>query len=361
MRIRSLKLENYRNYESLNLEFDPGTNILYGDNAQGKTNALEAIYVCATSKSHRGAKDRELIHFDCEEAHIQMIAEKRGVPTRIDMHLKKGRSKGVAVDAVPIRKVTELFGRVNVIFFSPEDLSIIKNSPSERRRFLDAELCQLDRIYTHHLVGYNKIVTQRNRLLKDIEDKPDTLDTLSVWDEQMISYGEPVISRREEFIRELNEIIATIHHDLTGGKENIVLKYCPNVQAGELAREIRKNRGRDLAARVSLSGPHRDDIEFIVNGIDVRHFGSQGQKRTAALSFKLAEIELVKRRIGENPILLLDDVLSELDTGRQTHLLAGLSGVQTIMTCTGLDDFIENSFQIDKRFHVEKGTIRVCE
>ncbi|MCD8009464.1 MAG: hypothetical protein LUF34_01420 [Lachnospiraceae bacterium] len=177
----------------------------------------------------------------------------------------------------------------------------------------------------------------------------------------MISYGEPIISRREEFIQELNEIIATIHHDLTGGKENIILKYCPNVPAGQLAREIRKNRGRDLAARVSLSGPHRDDIEFIVNGIDVRHFGSQGQQRTAALSLKLAEIELVKRRIGENPILLLDDVLSELDTGRQTHLLAGLSGVQTIMTCTGLDDFIENSFHIDKRFHVEKGTICVCE
>lgn len=357
MIVRSLKIENYRNYDALNLEFHPGTNIFYGDNAQGKTNALEAIYVCATSRSHRGTKDREIIQFDKEEAHIRMIVEKKGVPYRIDMHLKKGRSKGVAVNGVPIRRVTELFGILNVIFFSPEDLSIIKESPAERRRFMDMELCQLDPIYTSDLTNYNKVVTQRNRLLKDIYDQPELMDTLSVWDEQMIRYGENVIRRREEFIRELNDIIVEVHRNLTGGREEIKVTYQPNVRADQMAVEMRKGQRRDLAAKVSLTGPHRDDIQFDIQGVDVRHFGSQGQQRTAALSLKLAEIELVKRRTGDRPVLLLDDVLSELDTNRQIHLLKSIEEIQTMITCTGLDDFVHHCFHIDQKFHVENGSV----
>ncbi len=357
MIIRSLRLEHYRNYDSLELEPDPGTNILYGDNAQGKTNALEAVYVCSTSKSHRGTRDRELIQFGQDEAHIQMIVEKKGIPTRIDMHLKKGRSKGVALDGLPFRKVTYFFGIVNVIFFSPEDLSVVKNSPAERRRFLDSELCQLDRIYAYHLVNYNKVVSQRNKLLKEAESRPDMLDTLSVWDEQMVSHGVNLIERRRNFIAELNRIIGEVHGKITGERENISLRYCPEVTAENFAAELARGRGRDLAAKVSLSGPHRDDMEFDINGVDVRHFGSQGQQRTAALSLKLAEIELVKNRIRDTPILLLDDVLSELDSSRQRQLLSGIAGIQTILTCTGLDDFIENCIHIDERFYVERGTI----
>ena len=359
MIIRSLELSDYRNYEYLKLDFDPGTNIFYGDNAQGKTNALEAIYVCATSKSHRGTRDREMIRFDQEEAHIKMIVEKRDVPYRIDMHLKKGRAKGVAVNGLPIRKITELFGIINVIFFSPEDLSIIKDSPAERRRFMDMELCQLDPIYTYNLVNYNKVVTQRNRLLKDMEDRPDLADTLPIWDEQMIQYGENVISRRKLFLEELNEIIQEIHRNLTGEKENLSVIYVPNSEAGHLAADMRKNRSRDLGARVSLTGPHRDDMEFRIDDIDVRHFGSQGQQRTVALSLKLAEIELVRRRTGDRPILLLDDVLSELDRNRQMHLLKSIADIQTMITCTGLDDFVQNCFHIDRKFRVEAGSIHV--
>ena len=180
MFVKSLELKNYRNYEKLHMDFDSGTNILYGDNAQGKTNILEAVYVCATSKSHRGSKDKEIIRFDREESHIKLFVDKKGVESRIDMHLKKNKTKGIAIGGLPIRKASELFGNINVVFFSPEDLNIIKNGPSERRRFLDLELCQLDRVYTANLVAYNKVLNQRNRLLKELPFRPEYEDTLPV-------------------------------------------------------------------------------------------------------------------------------------------------------------------------------------
>ena len=357
MIISRLKLSDFRNIEELSLDLSPGINVFYGDNAQGKTNILESIFVCATSRSHRGTRDREMIRFDRDEAHIQMTVEKRGVPVRIDMHLKKGRSKGVAVNAVPIRKVSELFGIVNVIFFSPEDLSIIKEAPAERRNFMDMELCQLDPVYTHDLVNYNKVVMQRNRLLKDLEERPELADTLPVWDEQMIRYGSEIILRREQFVQELNEIVHQVHDRLTGGREYMDVRYLPNTSAERFADALSSGRSRDLGAHVSLTGPHRDDMECQIDGIDVRHFGSQGQQRTAALSLKLAEIELVKQRTEDSPVLLLDDVLSELDTNRQTHLLNSISGIQTVLTCTGLDEFVRQNLTIDRKFCVKAGIV----
>ena len=193
MIIESIELKNYRNYERLHMDFSSGTNILYGDNAQGKTNILEAVYVCSTTKSHRGSKDREMIRFGEEESHIKLNVRKSGVPCRIDMHLKKNKAKGIAVNGVPIRKASELFGIVNVVFFSPEDLNIIKNGPSERRRFLDLELCQLDKVYVHNLVQYNKVLLQRNRLLKELNFRPEYEETLDIWDMQLVQYGKELI------------------------------------------------------------------------------------------------------------------------------------------------------------------------
>lgn len=357
MIIRNLKVSDFRNYEDLTLDLSPGVNVLYGDNAQGKTNILEAIYVCATTRSHRGTRDREMIRFGQEEAHLRMISERREVPVRIDMHLKKGRSKGVAVNGLPIRRVSELFGLVNVVFFSPEDLSIIKDSPAERRRFMDLELCQLDPIYASDLSNYNKVLMQRNKLLKDLEEHPDLRDTLPVWDEQLIRYGRGIVERRDQFVGELNELIRDVHEQLTGGTEHLDVKYVPNVTADAFPATLQSQRARDLGARVSLTGPHRDDITCEVNGIDVRRFGSQGQQRTSALSLKLAEIRLVKQRIGENPVLLLDDVLSELDMNRQNHLLDSISHIQTILTCTGLDEFVRKNMTIDRKFRVKSGTV----
>ena len=200
MYIESIELQNYRNYSELHMEFSQGTNILCGDNAQGKTNILESVYVCCTTKSHRSSKDRELIRFGEDESHIKLQVKKDGVPYRIDMHLKKNKPKGVAVNGIPIRRASELFGIVNVVFFSPEDLNIIKNGPAERRRFIDLELCQLNKLYVHSLVQYNRVVTQRNKLLKELSFHPEYEPTLDVWDAQMVQYGREGMEYRREFI-----------------------------------------------------------------------------------------------------------------------------------------------------------------
>lgn len=357
MVIKSLKLKNYRNYELLNLTFDPKTNILYGDNAQGKTNILEALYLSGTTKSHRGTKDRDLIQFGREESHLETVVEKNGVLFQIDMHLKKNSPKGIAINKIPIRRAGELFGIVHFVFFSPEDLNIIKEGPAGRRRFIDLELSQLDKVYLSNLSNYNRIINQRNSLLKEIVYQKDLIDTLDIWDMQLAEYGTKIIERRKKFIDEVNRIIGGIHEKLTGGRENIELSY--ESSAGELSMEemLRKNRERDIRFKSTSAGPHRDDLCFRGGDLDIRKFGSQGQQRTAALSLKLSEIELVKMLIHDTPILLLDDVLSELDKNRQNYLLDSIHDIQTVITCTGLDEFVNHRFSINKIFYVKNGTV----
>lgn len=357
MIIKSLQLNNYRNYDCLALKFHTGTNILYGDNAQGKTNVLESLYLCATTKSHRGSKDREIIKLQQEEAHIRMFIEKDQITHKIDMHLKKNKSKGIAIDGIPIKKSSELLGFLNVVFFSPEDLAIIKNGPSERRRFIDLELCQLDRMYLYNLTKYNKIISQRNNLLKQLSFQRELIDTLSIWDEQLIEVGSQIIKRRTEFIQKLNSIVYDIHKKLTGGKEELLVQYEPNVVLDVYQQKLKKVIDRDIQMRMTTVGPHRDDIMFLVKDIDIRKFGSQGQQRTAALSLKLAEIELVKQSIHDSPILLLDDVLSELDRNRQNYLLDSINNIQTFVTCTGLEEFVNKRLMVDRAFYVENGHI----
>lgn len=357
MIIKSLKLKDYRNYDLLNIEFDKATNIFYGDNAQGKTNILEAVYLSGTTKSHRGTKDRDMIKFDRDESHIETIIEKNGVPFQIDMHLKKNSPKGIAINRIPIKKATELFGLMNFVFFSPEDLNIIKNGPSERRRFMDLELSQLDRVYLKDLASYNRIVNQRNKLLKDAYFQNDLIDTLDVWDMQLVMYGERIIARRKKFIEEVNAIIDDIHYKLTGGKERIRLSYESGCGAFSLEEAVLRNRERDIRTKSTSVGPHRDDICFYVGDIDIRRFGSQGQQRTAALSLKMSEIELVKTIIKDTPVLLLDDVLSELDKNRQNYLLDSIHDIQTLITCTGVDEFVNHRFLINKIFHVQAGHV----
>lgn len=357
MIIKSLELKNFRNYQALGIAFDAGTNILYGDNAQGKTNVLESLYVSGTTKSHKGSKDKEMIRFDADEAHIRTIVEKNGVENRIDIHLKKNSAKGIAVNGIPIRKAGELFGILNLVVFSPEDLNIIKEGPAGRRRFIDLELSQLDKVYLSNLSNYNRIINQRNSLLKEIVYQKDLIDTLDIWDMQLAEYGTKIIERRKKFIDEVNRIIGGIHEKLTGGRENIELSY--ESSAGELSMEemLRKNRERDIRFKSTSAGPHRDDLCFRVGDLDIRKFGSQGQQRTAALSLKLSEIELVKMLIHDTPILLLDDVLSELDKNRQNYLLDSIHDIQTVITCTGLDEFVNHRFSINKIFYVKNGTV----
>lgn len=358
MVIKSLKLKNYRNYDLLDLRFDPNTNILYGDNAQGKTNILEALYLSGTTKSHRGTKDRDVIQFGYDESHIETTVEKRGVCFQIDMHLKKNSPKGIAIDKVPIRRASELFGIVHFVFFSPEDLNIIKEGPAGRRRFIDLELSQLDKIYLSNLSNYNRVINQRNSLLKDIYGQQNLMETLDIWDMQLAAYGTKVLESRRQFIKEVNEIISNIHYKLTGGKERITLSYEESIGNMSLEDALRKYRDRDIRMKSTTVGPHRDDICFTTqSGLDIRKFGSQGQQRTAALSLKMSEIELVKRVIRDTPILLLDDVLSELDKHRQNYLLDSIHDIQTVITCTGLDEFVNHRFSINKIFHVKNGQV----
>lgn len=341
----------------MTLDLNHATNIFYGDNAQGKTNILESVYLCGTTKSHRGTKDRDMIQFGKEESHIEVVVEKGGVPYQIDMHLKKNSPKGIAIDKIPIRKASELFGMLHLVFFSPEDLNIIKNGPSERRRFIDLELSQLDKVYLSQLASYQRIVNQRNRLLKDMFDRRELTDTLDVWDIQLADYGQRIIERRQQFVDEINEIIREIHRKLTGGRETLRLTYECGTGNMSLSDALRKNRERDIRMRSTSVGPHRDDICFMADTLDIRKYGSQGQQRTAALSLKLSEIELVKRAIHDTPVLLLDDVLSELDKHRQNYLLDSIHEIQTLITCTGLDEFVNHRFSINKVFFVKNGTV----
>lgn len=363
MIVESLKLQNYRNYEYLNMNFDEKINIIYGDNAQGKTNILESMYVCATSKSHRGSKDREIIRFDNDESHIKVNVKKNDMNYRIDMHLKKNKPKGIAVNGIPIKRAVELFGILNIVFFSPEDLNIIKNGPSERRRFIDMELSQLDKIYLDCLINYNKVVNQRNSLLKEyaFSGREDIISSLDIWDMQLVKYGNDVIKSREKFVKEINNLVKSIHTKLSGDREQLEIIYEPCVKEQDFESELVRVRDRDLKFKCTNIGPHKDDMCFLINGMDVRKYGSQGQQRTAALSLKLAEIELVKQIIHDTPVLFLDDVLSELDSRRQNFLLDSIGNIQTMITCTGLDEFINNRFLINKIFKVVNGTVSSME
>ena len=357
MNIRSIELKNFRNYENLEISFDEGTNILFGDNAQGKTNILEAAYMSGTTKSHKGSRDREMIRFGEEEAHLKTVVVRGGREYQIDMHLKKNRAKGIAIDKIPIKKASELFGILNIVFFSPEDLNIIKNGPAERRRFLDSELCQLDRIYLADLTNYNKILAQRNKLLKDMIYRPSLSDTLPVWDMQLIETGKKIIRRRKQFVDELREIVSDIHYRISGGKEELFLKYEPNIDDIFFEDELSRAKEKDKKLCQTSVGPHRDDLLFSIGDVDIRKYGSQGQQRTSALSLKLSEIELVRKSISDTPVLLLDDVLSELDSSRQNYLLNNISDTQTIITCTGLDEFVRNRFTVNRVFEVIAGHV----
>ena len=357
MILESLELQNFRNYGLQTIQFDDQTNIIYGQNAQGKTNILEAAYVSGTSRSHKGSRDREMIRFEQEEAHIRATVRRQNAVQTIDIHLKKGRKKGIAINRVPVRRASDLLGILNIVFFSPEDLTIIKNAPQMRRRFMDAELCQLDRIYLSDLTRYNKILAQRSTLLKDMYHHPELRDTLDVWDAQLVEYGKRIIERRQVFLEELAPVIRRMHGHISGGTEELDVSYEANVSSKDFADALFQARAKDEKLGQTTVGPHRDDIRFAIGGVDIRRYGSQGQQRTCALSLKLSEIHLVEKSIHDTPVLLLDDVLSELDSTRQNLLLDNLHQTQTIITCTGLDDFVKNRFAVNRVFEVVQGKV----
>ncbi len=359
MYIKSLSLQNFRNYEKLDVNFHPGINMIYGNNAQGKTNILESVFICATTKSHKNAKSREIIRIGSDESHLRLILCKSENDQKIDMHLRKNKTRGIAINNVPIKRSGELLGLLNVVFFSPEDLNIIKNGPDERRRFMDMELCQLDKIYFHNLKEYKKTLIQRNKLLKQIGFDNSLKSTLELWDEALIKYGTRLIETRRVFIKHISKLLSDISSSLTGSIEQITAEYIPNVSEDSFESQLRLSYDRDLRSLNTNVGPHKDDIMFMNDGVDLKKYGSQGQQRTCALALKLSEIELVKRITNDKPVLLLDDVLSELDRSRQNYLLDNIKNIQTFITCTGLEEFVNSSLTLDRIIKVTKGTINI--
>ncbi|PKM51086.1 MAG: DNA replication/repair protein RecF [Firmicutes bacterium HGW-Firmicutes-7] len=356
MYIQSLTLKNFRNYEDTKILFNNHINIIYGKNAQGKTNILEALYLCSTSKSQRTANMRELIMFNQEEAHVAVEIFKDNQIQIIDVHLKKNNKKSIAINKVSIRKLNELFGVMKIIMFSPEDLGLIKNGPKERRRFIDLELCQMNPLYYHYLKSYYLVLKQRNNLLKEIKKNSSAIDQLDAWDIQLIEYGKYIMKYRKIFIDELNPYFNSNHYEISGQSEKSNILYERNVEIDLFEKKLKKNIKYDIAIGSTSVGPHKDDLRFEINGVDIRKYGSQGQQRTAALSLKLSEIELIKNLGEDKPILLLDDVLSELDESRQNYLIQNIKDIQTIITCTGIEDFINSKIKIENMIKIEKGT-----
>lgn len=357
MYVKRLMVKNFRCYEDLDVELSPNINIVYGKNAQGKTNLLEAVYYCATGRSHRTSYDKECIRYDQSEAMIKIWYEKYK-QDQIEIHLRKNGRKSVAINGYPAQKINELFGCFHVVVFSPEDLSLIKNGPARRRKFMDMEICQVDPIYLHDLQQYCKVLRQRNQLLKEIAKNPGKKETIFAWDTQLVQYGIKVMQRRAQFVSHLETFTGQIHESITHGEEKLKILYenAVPMDANMFQRMLEKDLARDIRYGTTASGPHHDDLALYVDKADVRVYGSQGQQRTTALSMKLAELEMMKEEIGHSPVLLLDDVMSELDQDRQLHLAKYIQENQTIITCTGIEDSIRH-LPAGKMFEVQKGKI----
>lgn len=333
MKVNKISLKNFRNYESLELSFDSSINIFIGENAQGKTNLIEAIYLCAFAKSFRRQNSAEMIMHEKNQCSVTVNAERDEIDKKISITIDSSGKKMVRIDNKPIKKMTDLLNNLVVVAFTPDDLSIIKASPDVRRSFIDRELSQIKTKYHECLRHYNEALKQKNSILKEKTGRID-FEMLDVFDEQLSQYGEEIIKYRKRFIDLLTEKAGDIHRKISGNREELVMKYKMSHDEKGLYEAIVDNRERDLTNGYSSVGPHRDDMDFYINGRDAKKYGSQGQQRTIALSLKLAEIEIARDEIKENPVLLLDDVLSELDPSRQGFLLNGIENTQIFITTT---------------------------
>ncbi len=338
MQIKKLFLQNFRNYQSENFEFSDGLNVLFGKNAQGKTNCAEAVFYLCTGTSLRIRHDKQLVKMGAETAIITAEAENRYGKVQIEAQISENKRE-IRVNGSKIAKNADLLGHINSVFFSPGELRLIQDGPDERRRFMNVSISQNSAPYYTALLRYNKILDQRNALLKN-PDYTLVLDTLPVWDEQLCKYAATVVKKRVEFLDKLAPYAAEMHAFLTDGAETLVLRPERKYEGEEveiaqtLVRRLENNYEKDMRLGFTTVGPHRDDIEVLINGIDAKSYASQGQQRTAALSLKLAEVQIFKEISGEYPVLILDDVMSELDLPRRKKLLQRVHGMQTLLTCT---------------------------
>jgi DNA replication and repair protein RecF len=364
--IKNLKLKNFRNYERLEINFSNNFNIIYGDNAQGKTNIIEAIFLCASGRSHRTPRDFEMIRNGTDRFEVSVVLRKNSDEEEISILFGNEERKRIKINEVPLRKTGDLMGHLNAVIFSPEDLMVIKQGPAERRRFIDITLSQMKPAYFYELQQYNRIMFQRNTLLKKAESGRIDENMLDVWDRHIAKTGSKIIYERIGLIKRLDALAAKRHEKLTNYAESLNLFYKPSLAFDEnsTAEDIEaafkntlyKNRREEHRRGATSTGPHRDDIDILINGKNTKIYGSQGQQRTSVLSVKLAEIDLIKEEIGEYPVLLLDDVLSELDGRRKEYLLDSIDGLQTFITCTDRE-FYDKEKKEAAFFYVNAGRV----
>ncbi len=369
MRIQQLELRNFRNYTELNLYPCEGLNVLVGQNAQGKSNLLEALYILATTRSLRASRESEMIQRAADKATAAAeVIREREPDVELELSVFQTDKKSIRINGVRRPRVIELLGQLNAVFFGALDLGIASADPSIRRRWLNLEISQISPKYCFDLASYKKVLEQRNRLLRDLRDRPYRDSGLDAWNDQLVHYGAPIIDKRRFFLERLAPLADEIHRDLTDGRESLAVRYLPNIPLPEgcdaaafataFHSEVKRVSADEQRRGVTLAGAQRDDVQFLINGADARTYGSQGQQRTVVLSLKLAEFRLMEEYVGEMPVLLLDDVMSDLDDARRGHLLGWMRGRgQTFITCTNLRAFPADILQDARVFHVESGTV----
>ena len=333
MWIKDIKLNNFRNYNNKEIQLHENINVFFGENAQGKTNIIESIFLCSIGKSFRTNKEKELIKFNCEKASVQINYQKSDRDGNIKIEI--GEKKQVYLNGIKIKKLSELLGNINIVIFTPDDINILKGGPQNRRRFLDIMISQLRPNYMHILSLYNKTLEQRNNYLKQIKTEKKDENLLDIWDEKLIDYGVKIYEYRKEFLEKIINKIKNIHKGITDGKEEIEIEYISDAMTRQnFINELKSRRKLDIIKGHTTKGIHRDDFIIYINKKEVGHFGSQGQNRTAMLSLKLSELQVIYDDIGEYPILLLDDFMSELDLKRRESFLNNIKDIQVIITCT---------------------------
>lgn len=341
--IKNLMLKDYRSHKDEYFEFDPKLNVLVGKNAQGKTNIIEAIFFAVIGKSFRTSKDKEVISWGKQSSYVKGEFEKKYRDTIIELFFSENYKKTIKIDKIPIKKMGELMGTTNAVFFSPDELKLVKESPEERRRFMNIDISQTNKRYFYLIGRYEKVLANRNKLLKTSKDMSTLKETIDIWDRALSELGARIAEERKKFIEELSPFASLAHSYISGGREDLVIKYSSSFDDNyqeKMLKTLQKNLEKDFKLGFTSVGVHRDDIDIYLNGVEVKNYGSQGQQRTVALSLKLAELEIIKNRVGEYPILLLDDVFSELDKERRQKLLNFTSKTQTIITCTEFDEKI---------------------
>lgn len=362
MFIKTLYLKNFRNYEEETFEFDNGINLLTGANAQGKTNAAEAIFFLCTGYSPRANRDKVIVKNGETDAEIKGVASSSYGDVSVKIDFSVNDKKSVYINGLQVLRVGEIFGNIHSVFFNPAELKLVQETPEDRRRFLNISLSQLSKPYFYALQRYNKILSQRNNLLKD-PDRDIIRETLPIWDKQLTKEAAKIIKARNIFLEELSPLAEEKHAMLSDGKETLKMKTESGYYGEEeeiayaMYEDLKTAFEKDIRLGYTTIGPHRDDIKFSLNGMDARIYGSQGQQRTVALSLKLAETETFYNRTKEYPILILDDVLSELDKGRQRRLIKSVEHIQTVFTATGIDRSVFRDRKV-KKFLIQGGKIK---